>query len=551
MFSVNGGGPGFYKITVSTPQLTAETANPTWALDEIIIKPSEYDAEKIEVVVTAGSGFYSLFYWEGDSKKEANFNVGDDVDTFLNRIRNLPNIRDYDPIVSLTTYDSAAVETTVPEEIATWKYLIELPKWRDQSVYMPSKNYDGLVDGGNGVSLSVSRIQEHSPPLSGSFAITVDGTPMEGNPFSYKAGGGIRGDLANYYSLPELNIDVMMGQDYEEEIHYFIEYVGRLGDPGLTIFDVSLMSGGKVGTSPTVTINRIREFSQTRPLYSPVPYEFLFTGSETPSLSLAVNNIPAVCEGLCAYQYNEAINPTLDTATTLSGATLTTGVLFPAARRRLIGESVDFPSEVTVSLSGVRCTGLAGTLDSFTCNFPTNGDSSVALPAGNEQPSVHIASLGYADASAVGNILVSMVVSGSSPSASAPGGGVEVTLTGSGFPLSMDSSLAISICGNEVTEILSVSNQQIVFVAPSEVTACGGGDGGLVSFNSQTATFSFAYDPSLAPQITSINPLHASPVLKTPLTISGPYDAAKTYRVFLYQDGMKKYECNVNSVATT
>ena len=115
MFSVNGGGPGFYKITVSTPQLTAETANPTWALDEIIIKPSEYDAEKIEVVVTAGSGFYSLFYWEGDSKKEANFNVGDDSDTFLNKIRNLPNIRDYDPIVSLKTFKSVGVETTVAE----------------------------------------------------------------------------------------------------------------------------------------------------------------------------------------------------------------------------------------------------------------------------------------------------------------------------------------------------------------------------------------------------------------------------------------------------
>ena len=89
-------------------------------------------------------------------------------------------------------------------------------------------------------------------------------------------------------------------------------------------------------------------------------------------------------------------------------------------------------------------------------------------------------------------------------------------------------------------------------MAPSEINTCvGGGNEGVVNFNSKSATFDFQYDPSLSPQITSISPLNASPVLKSSLTVSGAYDTAKIYKVFLYQDGVKKYECNVNSIAAT
>lgn len=209
---------------------------------------------------------------------------------------------------------------------------------------MPSKNTNDLVDGGNGATLSVSRLQEHSPPLRGSFSVTIDGTPLTGNPFNYNVGSGIQSDLRNFYELPELDVDMMMDQSFNEELHYFIEYVGRLGDPGVTTFDVSLLTGGTEGTTPQVTINSLRAFSQTRPYYSPVPYDFLFTGSETPSLSLSVNGIPAICDsGMCAYSYNSAINPALSSAT-LTQTTLTTGINFPTARRRLIGENVAFPS---------------------------------------------------------------------------------------------------------------------------------------------------------------------------------------------------------------
>ena len=33
VFTLNGGGPGYYKIGVSTPELLPEIINPTWALD--------------------------------------------------------------------------------------------------------------------------------------------------------------------------------------------------------------------------------------------------------------------------------------------------------------------------------------------------------------------------------------------------------------------------------------------------------------------------------------------------------------------------------------
>lgn len=58
-------------------------------------------------------------------------------------------------------------------------------------------------------------------------------------------------------------------------------------------------------------------------------------------------------------------------------------------------------SDVIVTLLGVRCTDLTGTIASFTCNLPLNQDNSIALPAGSEKIKVHISQIGYADVSSI------------------------------------------------------------------------------------------------------------------------------------------------------
>lgn len=44
LVNVNGGGDGYFKVIVETPSLHAEKINPTWQIDSVVIKPSQFDA---------------------------------------------------------------------------------------------------------------------------------------------------------------------------------------------------------------------------------------------------------------------------------------------------------------------------------------------------------------------------------------------------------------------------------------------------------------------------------------------------------------------------
>jgi hypothetical protein len=242
--------------------------------------------------------------------------------------------------------------------------MVELQKWRDQDTALPYINTDDLVDGGNGVEVTIKRIREHSPPLRGTYRINIDGQPVTKDG-DHNGDQNIEYDnrhltmpLRYAYNLRELDLEYAIGSDFDDEIHYFIEYVGRLGPAGVMTFDTSLLTGGASGMSTTITTRR--PFS-TNPFYSPLPYDFLYTASETPSLNIKVNQIPAYCSN-CAYEVNAELNPTVSSAS-LNGATLTAGVTLPSgSRRRLQGVDI---SEVSVSLLGVQCLDVTGTIDNF------------------------------------------------------------------------------------------------------------------------------------------------------------------------------------------
>ena len=130
-------------------------------------------------------------------------------------------------------------------------------------------------------------------------------------------------------------------------------------------------------------------------------------------------------------------------------------------------------SDITVQLLGVTCVvDQSGTIGNFDCEFPTNQDGSAALPAGSEKPKIHVKQIGYANVGSITAMSTSLSVSSISPSSSSPGGGIEATLSGAGFPIDESGDYSISICGNDVTNVKSVTNQEIVLVIPPEVTSC-------------------------------------------------------------------------------
>ena len=102
-----------------------------------------------------------------------------------------------------------------------------------------------------------------------------------------------------------------------------------------------------------------------------------------------------------------------------------------------------------------------------------------------------------------------------------------------------------------MTEFTSVTNTEVIFVVPAEVTTCGSASS-EVSVGGQTASITFSYNPAVGPSITSLLPVSASPILKSDLVITGTnFASAANTRVFLQQDGENVYELTVVSTTST
>lgn len=83
-----------------------------------------------------------------------------------------------------------------------------------------------------------------------------------------------------------------------------IEYYGLNSTVNLTT-DTTLLRGGRATSVISTKVNNLRQLSN-REVFSPLPYEFLFTPSNLPCLRLSINSIPAVCDIGCSYQYKPA-----------------------------------------------------------------------------------------------------------------------------------------------------------------------------------------------------------------------------------------------------
>ena len=259
-----------------------------------------------------------------------------------------------------------------------------------------------------------------------------------------------------------------------------------------------------------------------------------------------MNSIPAVCDD-CSYEYNAAVTPTISSASRVAER-ITIAITDNG--------SVGFvASDVTVTLMGVACTYASGDISSYVCDLPTNGDGSVALPAGSEKVKVHVKQVGYADDSGISAESIGLTVSSVSPSEVSPGGGAVVTISGAGLPASLDDqdTVTILLCDNEVSNYKVINNQEIQFVSPANSNDCGA-TATTISVNSisQDISSDITYNPSIAPTVDSLSKLSSSPIMKTTMTITGTgFGSTSNTFVYLYQDGEEKYELSTMTVSST
>lgn len=134
---------------------------------------------------------------------------------------------------------------------------------------------------------------------------------------------------------------------------------------------------GLTGGSTTPTIQRTVRRPYSTAITFGVDYRFLNTYSNSPSLSVIVNDISSICLKNCSYTFKDLSKIT---SLSLSGSTLSLAISDPT--------SLNFTaSTVKIKVGGLPCTiSNASTIGSITCALQTNTDGSPILVAGLVTP---------------------------------------------------------------------------------------------------------------------------------------------------------------------
>ena len=342
--------------------------------------------------------------------------------------------------------------------------------------------------------------------------------------------------ISTSYGYPGVTVDAYGGPP-ENGQEFFINFKGVKGDVPPFVGDSTNLSGGKIGTAPTITTTTLREGSSNL-LMDPITTEFLATDATSPQVIVKVNGATSQCLGDCSYTINPALTPVL-TAASLSGNILTMTV------------TTSQPAPYSVVFNNQVCTFLSGTAASFTCSLPTNTDGSPVIEAGSYLPSVYINTQGYA-AYAPGLALINYNLAATSLSQNdgSSTGGETVTLTGLGFPLGLDRVFNVVQCGKNAT-VKATSNTKLTFTT---VPCASGVSDVTINFNSQTATLPFTYNANAGtPTITGITPKSYSPMEKGFMNITGSGFGSDTslFSVWLTQDHVNIFQLNVIEVSDT
>lgn len=101
-----------------------------------------------------------------------------------------------------------------------------------------------------------------------------------------------------------------------------------------------------------------------------------------------------------------------------------------------------------------------------------------------------------------------------------------------------------------VTEIISVSNQEITFMIPNAEGCSGDYE---LTINGETASIPFLFTNANAPTISALSLTSSSPILKRDLVITGSnLGTLSSTKIFLYKkDGTRAYELNAVTVSPT
>jgi hypothetical protein len=280
--------------------------------------------------------------------------------------------------------------TTNPAWAESFTWRVDIGKYRTAAV----KNHNFIVKYSQpGGAFTSSTVQDHSPLMSGTFTITLDGIPIQ-----------IYNSVDGKYTISDIPYNVepsVLKQGFRQIIGFENVEVERTGDTGVgakwiiyyigynknlpdLVLSAAKLLGGKVGTTPSAIAATRRDFN-TNFFVDPMDYRWMRTYSNKPNVRVMVNDIPSACNTDCTYTFVN--NVPIVTAASISGYTLSLTLSDPGTLNAPL-------TDIQVVLDNQPCTNLIGTMARFTCDLPTNSDNSPILTAGTYFPTVVVSPVG-------------------------------------------------------------------------------------------------------------------------------------------------------------
>ena len=383
---------------------------------------------------------------------------------------------------------------------------------------------------GSDFTLTRKAVQEHSPLIDGTWTMEyLDSSSqvIAEKAFSYGVGdttveSWIEEQInTGRTGLNKHNINVWRQTTWgcQYDCAWVINWAGvNSAVQQFRIKSENLLTGGNTGT-PNLTWSEVRSYSDNV-IFEPIDYHHIRRAGDKPGFDLTVNGLPAVCTMTdCGYQF-EQLGEISSFSINEATSTLTFA-LTDATSRGFSGSDV---SEVTVD--GQTCT-MTSTADlaNLQCTLSnTNGVTGQPILIAPESiPKVLVTGVGYLPlAAGVAAHTVSFATTAVSPTTGLNSGGYEVTLTGTGFPLTT-SKVTVSVCSESAT-ITSVNNREVKFTMP-ECAATGAQtitvSNPTASQSDMTQSISLTDSTGVSPEVTSLSVTSANPGVKTAITITG------------------------------
>ena len=153
----------------------------------------------------------------------------------------------------MKTLDIDGNETDEKCKIEGYLYIIRINNYRPLTD-PPFGNASSVVPTENKAKdIIITKTQEHSAPLSGSFKMEIDSVKLkyrDSESFNYnERDWKIESAIESYYENKEIKVYFGYSIRPEDIIRYYIYYNG-IEDPKPLTIDLSNLHGGKTGTTP-------------------------------------------------------------------------------------------------------------------------------------------------------------------------------------------------------------------------------------------------------------------------------------------------------------